>query len=145
MKPTVNFKAKRARLIRQSAKIRAKAKAEKSKRIAEAKAKEAAIRINNKRNRMVAHTKKTLTEFEKALTRLESDHIALKRFRTERYYQLVEKIAKAERDLNVLFRMHDNPVRPGENRPERDPRKEHNLEEKLRALKLELKLIEHLR
>ena len=140
----MNFRAKRERLVRQSAKIRAKAKEAARKRSAEAKAKEAA-RIKNRRNRMIAQAKKNLELFEKSLTKLESDHVALVQFRADRRAKFEEKIAKAEHDLNDLFRLHDRPALAGENRPKRDPRKEYLLNEKLRAYKLELNLIRHLR
>ena len=145
MRSTVNFRAKRARLVKQRTKIRQKAEAEKGKRIIAAKAKEAADKIKRKRNKIVTQAKKNLKLFEESLTKLESDHVALARFRADRHTQLKEKIAKAERDLNALFRLHDRPALAGENRPKRVPRKEYLLEEKLRAFKLELKLIDDLR
>ncbi len=151
MRP-LNFAQKRTRHIKQNAKIRAKTETAKRKRVAEAKELEAkrvakkAANVERRRIRIVAEAKKHLLAFEKALEKLEADHRAMDRFRADRAADLTKRLAIAEDSLTILFRRnHDSLTELKGPAMARQMKREHRLEERIRAIKIELSMVHNLR
>ena len=86
----LNFKAKRVRHIEQRRKIIKEAKKAALNRSAKAKA-TAEARIERKRAKMVSDAKKASEWLEETISILESDHIAMGRFRADRILHIKKR------------------------------------------------------
>jgi len=152
MSGSISLRQKRAAHIRRNKKIRTQAEADKRKRVAEAKEAEAkrvakrAANVERRRVRIIAEAKKHLLAFEKALEKLEADHVAMGRFRADRTADLDKRLTQAEDSLTILFRLNHDPLTALKGLArERQMKREHRLEERIRAIKIELSMVHSLR
>ena len=141
----LNFKAKRVRHIEQRRKIIKEAKKAALNRSAKAKA-TAEARIERKRAKMVSDAKKASEWLEETISILESDHIAMGRFRADRIPHIKKRIAENKARLSILVRQAQKAFEAGgAEKAKKIWAKEDHIGERLRALRLELKFFTNLK